>query len=133
MKYLKIAFWATGKFCLLKNEKRSYSLALQIDCSIVFIQYQLTNRQIAQDLEQLKSLGITHVLNASKGEKMGQINTNQQFYNSLNIRFIGFNIMDVDNCKIEKYFDDATDFIAECIDKNKGKQNDLILFLNKFK
>ncbi len=51
---------------------------------------------------------------------MGQINTNQQFYKSLNIKFMGFNIMDVDTCKIEKHFDDAADFISDCLEKNKG-------------
>ena len=80
----------------------------------------------------MQSLGITHILNASKGTKIGQINTNQQFYKSTDIKFIGFNVNDVHNCKIEKHFDDATDFIYECLEKNKGsKCFEMILFIFK--
>ena len=42
-----------------------------------------------QDKEQLKKIGITHVLNASKGEKFSQINTNQSFYKPDDIIFLG--------------------------------------------
>ena len=77
-------------------------------------------REIARDRLKLQELGITHVLNASKGEKTSQVNTSQHFYSDLNIKFLGCNLIDVENCKIEKYFDSACDFISAAIDKNKG-------------
>jgi hypothetical protein len=43
-----------------------------------------------QNKEQIKKLGITHVLNASKGDKFSQVNTNQSFYESDNIVFLGW-------------------------------------------
>jgi hypothetical protein len=68
----------------------------------------------------LKNLSITHVLNAAKGAKFSQVDTNQEFYNELKISFYGCSLMDVDACKIEKYFKAGCDFIHEAVD-NKQK------------
>lgn len=67
----------------------------------------------------LKKLGITHVLNAAKGTKFSQVDTNQEFYNDLKIKFLGFNLMDVEACKIDKYFKAAAEFIHQSIDDKK--------------
>jgi dual specificity phosphatase 3 len=66
-------------------------------------------------------LGITHVLNAAKGEKFSQVNTNQQYYQDLNIKFMGINLMDVDNCKIDVHFNDATRFVDEALASKDGQ------------
>ena len=49
------------------------------------------------------------------------VDTNQEFYNDLNIKFYGITLMDVDGCKIEKYFREASEFIHLALnDKNKS-------------
>ena len=68
----------------------------------------------------LKNLKISHVLNAAKGEKFSQINTNQEYYKDLNIKFLGISLMDVDNCKIDTHFDEATKFINEALSIPNG-------------
>ena len=75
---------------------------------------------IAQDKIKLKELGITHVLNASKGEKYSQVNTNKFFYEPLGINFYGCNLVDVRTCNIERHFDDATEFIKNALDAPTG-------------
>jgi dual specificity phosphatase 3 len=68
-------------------------------------------------------LGVTHVLNAAKGEKFSQVNTNQEYYKELNIKFLGISLMDVDNCKIDIHFQEATSFIHEALSSTKGSLN----------
>ena len=65
-------------------------------------------------------MGITHLLNACKGEKFSQVDTNQKFYDEVNIKFFGFNLMDFESTEIENYFDEASDFISEALDNQKG-------------
>ena len=65
-------------------------------------------------------MGITHILNAAKGSKFSQVDTNQEFYKELNVEFFGCCLMDVDACKIEKYFQTGSKFIHQAID-NKNK------------
>lgn len=82
---------------------------------LVFNNVYLGGQELALDKESLKRLGITHVLNAAKGGKYSQVNTNQCFYEDLNIKFFGCNLMDIDNCKIEDHFIPATDFMHEAL------------------
>lgn len=77
----------------------------------------LGGSEIALNKLELKKLNITHILNAAKGTKFSQVNTNQEFYNDLNISYYGCNLMDVDGCKIEKYFKPASEFIHLALDK----------------
>ena len=86
----------------------------------IFENCYLGDGDIAQNKQELKQLGITHVLNASKGEKFSQVDTNQCYYEPLNIKFMGCSLMDVDNCKIEKYFAEASDFIHDAINYYRG-------------
>ena len=65
-------------------------------------------------------MGITHVLNAAKGEKISQINTNQIFYDDLNIKFFGCSLMDVNSCKIDNHFEEAIEFIHDAVN-SRGK------------
>ncbi len=63
---------------------------------------------------------MTHVLNAAKGSKFSQVDTNESFYADVNMKFFGCALMDVDGCKIEKYFHDAARFINEALSTEKG-------------
>ncbi|CAF0714882.1 unnamed protein product [Brachionus calyciflorus] len=112
---------------ILFDEAKKQSIHDPINClpknkfDEVFENCFLGDIDIAQDKSKLKELGITYVLNAAKGEKFSQINTNQSFYNDSNIKFLGFNLMDVDTCKIEAHFIKATDFINEALRRENGK------------
>lgn len=77
-------------------------------------------RDIAKNKDLLTKIGITHVLNAAKGDKFSQINTNQTFYKDINVKFFGCNLMDVYNCKIELHFSKATEFIHEALTESNG-------------
>lgn len=77
--------------------------------------------EVAMNKPLLKSLGITHVLNAAKGEKFSQVNTSPEYYKDLDIKFMGVSLMDVDNCRIERHFNDGTRFIYEALSSRKGK------------
>lgn len=66
-------------------------------------------------------MGITHVLNAAKGDKISQINTNQAYYDDLKISFYGCSLMDVETGKIDVYFESATNFIYQALDQENGK------------
>ena len=68
----------------------------------------------------MQKLGITHILNASKGEKFSQINTNQLYYDVVKIEFFGLNLMDLNTVKIYKHFDEIADYINEVLGKKKG-------------
>ena len=69
----------------------------------------------------MRTLGITHILNAAKGEKDSQVNTNQLYYNDIGIKFYGCPLMDVPTCKIESYFEPATEFMHEALQSDNGK------------
>ena len=90
---------------------------VQFDANL-FTVVCLVFSKVALDKEMLKKMGITNVLNAAKGEKISQVNTNQLFYDDVGIRFYGCPLMDVQNCRIETYFDEATDFIDQALSAN---------------
>jgi len=81
----------------------------------VFPNCFLGDSRIAMNRTELKKLGITHVLNSAKGAKFSQINTNQAFYNSCGIKFMGVDLLDVETCKIEAYFASATQFMDKAL------------------
>ena len=77
-----------------------------------------TKSEIALNKSELTALGITHVLNAAKGEKQSQVATSQAFYDDVNIRFMGCALMDVGSARIETYLAQAAAFISQAIDTN---------------
>lgn len=70
----------------------------------------------------LKSIGITHVLNAAQGREKncGQVNTAPGFYLQSGIKFLGVPAFDNIVFRIYPYFDEAAQFIEEAL-KSKGK------------
>lgn len=109
---------------ILVQEARKYAqgnplLALPLNnYDEVYTNLFLGDANTALNKNELKRLGITHVLNAAKGTKFSQVNTNEQFYKDVNIKFLGINLMDVDSCKIDKYLQAAADFINDSLSKN---------------
>ena len=86
--------------------------------------------EAATNKSLLKNIGITHVLNAAKGEKFSQINTSQEFYKDCGIKFFGVNLMDVDSCRIEIHFDAATKFMHEALSSRHSKLIKIIKIRN---
>jgi dual specificity phosphatase 3 len=73
----------------------------------------------------LKEIGITHIVNAARGTKFSQIDTNQQYYDQINVKFYGITLMDIQTCKIENHLDDGIKFIDEAL--SNGKFNNIIV------
>ncbi|XP_041376161.1 dual specificity protein phosphatase 3-like [Gigantopelta aegis] len=80
----------------------------------------LGDRTAAEDKRELKSLGITLVVNAAQGSKFNQINTNAEFYTDVDMKFHPIPALDIMTYKINKYFKDAAEAIDKCL-LSKGK------------
>lgn len=77
-------------------------------------------RGTAQDKKLLKKLGITHVLNAAQGDRYSQVDTDQRFYNDVDIEFYGCNLMDFPGARIEQFLDEGVEFIHQAVDIKRG-------------
>lgn len=60
-------------------------------------------------------MGITHVVNAAQGVGFGMVDTNEQFYQPVNIRFMGLALYDEPNVAINEYFDSVSNFIDDAL------------------
>lgn len=71
---------------------------------------------------KLKSMGITHVLNAACGKDIsfGLINTSQSFYSASGIKFLGIEAYDMQCFDLSPYFYQAAEFIDQAI-ASRGK------------
>ena len=72
-------------------------------------------RSTALNKEELQSLGITHVLNAAHGTKLYHVHTGPDYYCETGIIYHGVPAMDMFTFKINRYFDEACDFIGKVI------------------
>lgn len=97
-------------FNLPPAPKNSYDL--------VFKGIYLGEASTALKPEVLKSLGVTHVVNASQGTKFNQTNTNAEFYQEAGIEFHGFPALDVIMFKILPYLRPAAEFIHKAHQEN---------------
>lgn len=69
----------------------------------------------ALDKPLLTKLGITHVLNAAQGNSFMHVDTSAEYYEGMDIKYLGLCCNDMEKTKISKHFDEATDFIAEAV------------------
>ncbi|KAI0977878.1 hypothetical protein GJ496_001893 [Pomphorhynchus laevis] len=97
-------YWPTNG-----NDIRPYSRILS--------HLYLGDGRTATDLNVLKRLGITHVLNAAQGSMLGQVATNATYYYHFNIDFFGIPALDSLNFNMMPYFESAADFIDSAIRK----------------
>lgn len=69
----------------------------------------------------LRSLGVTHVLNAACGKErsLNLINTSSRFYRESGIKFLGIEAYDMPSFYLFPYFKQAADFIDDAI-QNHG-------------
>ncbi|XP_074662309.1 dual specificity protein phosphatase 3-like [Tubulanus polymorphus] len=87
------------------------------DFNEVYPGIYLGGYQLAKDLEKLKQLKITHVVNAAQGKKFMQIDTNEEFYVGANIKFMGICAMDTPGFKMSPYFKPISSYISNCLDE----------------
>ena len=78
-------------------------------------------RESATNLEFLRSLEISHVLNSAEGKKPGCVDTSQEFYQPRGVRYLGLKMFDVPQTNISKYFDEASNFIEEAVSSEGNK------------
>ena len=76
---------------------------------------------MACNIPELKSIGITHILNAAKGIKFTQIDTNADYYKADNITFFGIEAVDNADFKIDQYFTTAAEFIAQALESSESE------------
>ena len=88
-------------------------------------------RESALNIEFLKSVNITHVLNAAEGKKPGCVDTSevddifskmyfqkinfQEYYNIHKIKYLGLKMFDVPQTNITKHFDVSTQYIGDAV------------------
>ena len=73
---------------------------------------------------ELQDLGITHILNAAHGNKYYHVQTGPDYYRRSGIIYHGIPAMDMFTFKLDRYFDEACDFIAKAVGtKNSEKLN----------
>lgn len=66
----------------------------------------------------LKRIGITHVVNAAEGNSFGQVNTDENFYRQIGIRYIGLSLMDLAVANVAIHFDAVASFIDNALRSN---------------
>lgn len=90
------------------------------DFNEVYPKIYIGDWNTAKNLNLLLSLGITHVVNAAQGIGFGMVDTNEQFYHPVNIRYMGLALYDDPNVAINEYFDSVSNFIDDALSQ-KGK------------
>ncbi|KAL8583338.1 hypothetical protein ACOMHN_057624 [Nucella lapillus] len=89
----------------------SFPAAPKNSYDLVFEGIYLSEASVARKPDVLKSLGVTHVVNASQGTKFNQTDTNADFYQDAGIQFHGIPAFDVFTFKFLPYLKPAAEFI----------------------
>ncbi|MCL4136831.1 UNVERIFIED_CONTAM: hypothetical protein GTU68_024834 [Idotea baltica] len=97
------------------------------DLRLAFVWMKFTgvyigNSGSAKNINYLKRVGITHVLNTAKGfEDYAGVNTNSAFYEPYNIKYLGLDLCDYPQANIAQYFDSSSHFIENALKDGAGK------------
>ncbi|XP_042666331.1 serine/threonine/tyrosine-interacting-like protein 2 [Centrocercus urophasianus] len=78
----------------------------------------IAEKSVAVNKSRLKRLGITHILNAAHGTG---VYTGPDFYNGLNIQYMGIEVDDFPDMDISKHFHPAAEFMDEALLTYRGK------------
>ncbi|KAG1653695.1 Dual specificity protein phosphatase 3 [Nymphon striatum] len=97
---------SNGHFCLPKDAYNE-----------VYPNVYISDSSTALSIYTLRLLGVTHVLNAAMGKVkgMGCVNTTASYYKTANIKFLGVEAIDVSPFRLEKYFNEAAEFIGDAL------------------
>lgn len=82
---------------------------------------------------RLRSIGVTHVLNAACGKdrSLNLINTSKGFYRESGIKFMGIEAYDMPSFCLSPFFREAADFIDDAI-QNKGSNTNSLSPVSRF-
>lgn len=89
------------------EERRS----LRVDCDKVYEGIIIGNGETIQNIDYLKGVGVTHVLNTAEQH----VNVNPGRYSCNGIRYYGFHVDDLPNANISRYFHRTTEYIDKAI------------------
>ncbi|CAM4420790.1 unnamed protein product [Lepidochelys olivacea] len=78
----------------------------------------IAEKSVAVNKGRLKRLGISHILNAAHGTG---VYTGPDFYNGLNIQYLGIEVDDFPEMDISKHFHQAAEFLDEALLTYRGK------------
>lgn len=78
------------------------------------------DEKTALEVEGLKQLGITHVLNAAEG-KFNNVLTGAEYYSDANIQYMGVEADDKPTFNLSQYFCSTTQFIHEALSDARNK------------
>lgn len=92
------------------------NIKFHVDCDEIFPNLFVGNGAAAQNLEYLKLIGVTHVVNMAEGE----VSTGARFYQEDSIKYLGVSIADTPSTNIQTHFEMVTKFIENGI-KEGGK------------
>lgn len=67
------------------------------------------------NLEYLKKVGITHVLNTAEGTNMCTVDTNSNYYTNVGIQYQGLQLLDVPSANIAQFFETGARFIDDSL------------------
>jgi len=89
------------------DERRS----MRVDCDKVFEGIIIGNGETICNLDYLRGVGVTHVLNTAEHH----VNVNPAKYSCDNIKYYGFHVDDLPSANISRYFHRTTDFIDKAV------------------
>jgi hypothetical protein len=79
------------------------------------------NRSSATNVDLLRRVGVTHVLNAAVGKDwIRYVDTSREYYHErkLYCEFYGIPAMDIMNYQLHPFFDKSNEFIESALEKN---------------
>ncbi|XP_069576427.1 serine/threonine/tyrosine-interacting-like protein 2 [Brachyistius frenatus] len=78
----------------------------------------IAEKSVAVNKARMKRMGITHVLNTAHGTG---VYTNESFYSSMNIQYMGIEVDDFCDADISVHFRPTAEFLDEALLTHKGK------------
>uniref|UniRef100_A0A3B4BFM0 Dual specificity protein phosphatase n=2 Tax=Periophthalmus magnuspinnatus TaxID=409849 RepID=A0A3B4BFM0_9GOBI len=84
--------------------------------NLVWPNLYIGDESVARDKPILSSLDITHIVNAAAGRY--RINTGQQFYSDLGLKYFGVEAADHPEFNLEPYFRPSAEFIDSALKEN---------------
>ena len=90
-----------------------------------FTQFSSCFRECSRNVNTLKKIGITHVLNTADGDAPGMVDTGFRFYKDSGIHYQGFTLSDMPTTNISVYFKAGADFIDKAL--SSGGESKFIL------
>lgn len=99
--FLKTRCTISPFFRMVDNKK------FYVDCDEIYPNLFVGNGSAAKNIEYLKLIGVTHVVNMAECD----VDTDANFYQQENIKYLGVSIADSPTTKIETHFEMVTKFM----------------------